>query len=102
MNITGKITGIKYKVILSENLKNVDIKNFDINQIASSCILTDKKTFFCNFKMGYSKRTRYIHLKEFTTHYIFQKITVIPIVKDEGAKAIEIIYNGTLYRLCLY
>lgn len=27
MNIKGKITGIKYKVILSGNLKNIDIKN---------------------------------------------------------------------------
>jgi len=31
MNIKGKITGIKYKVILSDDLKDVDIKKFDIN-----------------------------------------------------------------------
>jgi hypothetical protein len=32
MNITGKITGIKYKVSLAETLKVVDIMDFSINE----------------------------------------------------------------------
>jgi hypothetical protein len=31
MNITGKITGIKYKVLLAEYLNEFDIKDFNIN-----------------------------------------------------------------------
>ncbi|MDO9155119.1 MAG: hypothetical protein Q7U47_15655, partial [Paludibacter sp.] len=87
MNIIGKITGVKYKVILSENLKTVDIKNFDINQIASSCILTDKKHSFAISKWVTPKRTRsYPFERVYNTLHISKKITVIPIVKDEGAK----------------
>ena len=32
MNIKGKITGIKYKIFLAEDLKTVDIDNFNINE----------------------------------------------------------------------
>ena len=44
MNIIGKITGIKYKVLLSEDLKEVAIKDFDINKIPSSCLVTNNKS----------------------------------------------------------
>ena len=87
MNIIGKITGIKYKVILSENLKKVDIKNFDINEAPSSCVITDNKHSFAISKWVSPKRTRsYPFERVFNTLHISKKITVIPIVKDEGAK----------------
>jgi len=37
VNIVGKITGIKYKALLAEDLKEIDIENFDINDAPSSC-----------------------------------------------------------------
>ena len=46
MNIIGKITGIKYKVLLSEDLKEVAIKDFDINKIPSSCLVTNNKNTY--------------------------------------------------------
>ena len=32
MNITANITGIKYKIFLKEDLKSIDIKDFNINK----------------------------------------------------------------------
>jgi len=87
MNIKGKITGIKYKVILSDDLKDVDIKKFDINDAPSACILKDNKHTFAISKWVSPKRTRsYPFERVFNTLHISKKITVIPIVKDEGEK----------------
>ncbi len=87
MNIVGKITGIKYKVLLTEDLKEVAIKNFDINEIPSACLLNDNKHTFAISKWVSPKRTRsYPFERVFNTLNISKKITVIPIVKDEGAK----------------
>lgn len=87
MEITGKITGIKYKVLFTENLKEVNIKNFDINEIPSSCLLRSNNHTFAISKWVSPKRTRsYPFERVFNTLHISKKITVIPIVKDEGEK----------------
>lgn len=87
MNIAGKITGLKYKILLSEELKEVDIKDFDINEIPSACLLTDDRNIFAVSKWVSPKRTRsYPFERVFNTLHISKKITVIPVVKDEGAK----------------
>src|ERR1017187_7887600 len=86
MNIVGKITGIKYKVILSENLKTIDFNSFDINEAPAACIVTDNKYSYAISKWVSPKRTRsYPFERVFNTLHISKKITVIPIVKDEGA-----------------
>jgi hypothetical protein len=86
MNITGKITGIKYKVLLSDNLMEIDIADFDINKMPSACLLTDGKHSFAISKWVSPKRTRsYPFERVFNTLNVSKKITVIPIVKDEGA-----------------
>lgn len=85
MNIKGKITGIKYKVILSDDLKDVDIKKLDINDAPSAFILKDNKHTFAISKWVSPKRTRsYPFERVYNTLHISKKITVIPIVKDEG------------------
>jgi len=88
MNITGKITGVKYKVVLTENLKKIDIKSFDINEAPSACVITDNKHSFAISKWVSPKRTRSYPFERVynTLQHISKKITVIPIVKDEGAK----------------
>ncbi len=87
MNILGKITGITYKVLLTEDLKEVAIKDFDINEIPSACLLNCNKHTFAISKWVSPKRTRtYPFERVFNTLNISKKITVIPIVKDEGAK----------------
>lgn len=87
MNIKGTITGIKYKVVLSHDLKEVEIENFDINDSPSAFLLKDSKHTFAISKWVSPKRTRsYPFERVFNTLHISKKITVIPIVKDEGFK----------------
>jgi len=85
MNITGQITGIKYKVLLSEDLQTVDINKFNINKVPSSCLLKDGKSSFAISKWVSPKRTRsYPYERVYNTLNTSKKITVIPIIKDEG------------------
>ena len=87
MNIVGKITGIKYKVLLADDLKEIDIESFDINDAPSACLLADNNHTFAISKWVSPKRTRsYPFERVFNTLHVSKKITVIPIVKDEGAK----------------
>ncbi|MCB0514912.1 MAG: hypothetical protein R2798_14550 [Chitinophagales bacterium] len=87
MDIVGKITGIKYQVLLKEDLKEIKIKNFDINQMPSSCLLTSNKHTFAISKWVSPKRTRsYPFERVYNTLHISKKITVIPVVKDEGVR----------------
>ncbi len=87
MNIVGKITGIKYKVLLADDLKEIDIENFDINDAPSACLLANNNHTFAVSKWVSPKRTRsYPFERVFNTLRVSKKITVIPIVKDEGAK----------------
>ena len=86
MNITAKITGIKYKLNLQEDLKIIDINNFDINQAPSCSIITNGNHSFAISKWLSPKRTRsYPYERVYNTLHISKKITVIPVVKDEGA-----------------
>ena len=86
MNITGNITGIIYKVLLADDLKKVEITDFDINNVPTSCIINDGKHSFAISKWVSPKRTRsYPYERVYNTLNISKKITVIPIIKDEGA-----------------
>lgn len=86
MNITGKITGIKYKVHLADDLQKIEASDFDINKVPTACIINDGKYSFAISKWVSPKRTRsYPYERVYNTLNISKKITVIPIVKDEGA-----------------
>jgi hypothetical protein len=85
MDINGKITGIKYKVFLSEDLQTIEIDKFNVNQVSSFCLLKDGETSFAISKWVSPKRTRsYPYERVYNTLNIPKKITVIPIIKDEG------------------
>ena len=87
MDIKGKITGIKYKVSTSETLKMIDIKDFNINESPAYCLVKDGANSFAISKWVSPKRTRsYPYERVYNTLNSSKKITVIPIVKDEGAK----------------
>jgi hypothetical protein len=77
MNITGKITGIKYKILLAEELKEVDIKDFDINTTPSCFLLRNNKFSFAISKWVSPKRTRsYPFERVYNTLNISKKITI--------------------------
>ncbi|MDR3111398.1 MAG: hypothetical protein LBU65_17140 [Planctomycetaceae bacterium] len=86
MNITGKITGIKYTITLRKELKEVDIAGLDINKTPAAFLLSDNKQTYAVSKWVSPKRTRtYPYERVYNTlQYVSKKITVIPIVKDEG------------------
>lgn len=86
MEITCKITGISYQLILSNDLKKFQSKKFDINRVPTSCIVVDGKHSFAISKWVSPKRTRsYPYERVYNTLNTSKKITIIPIVKDEGA-----------------
>lgn len=86
MNITGKITGIKYKVSLAKELPTFNLEDFDINNSPPAFIINDGKNSFAVSKWVSPKRTRsYPYERVYHTLNISKKITIIPVVKDEGA-----------------
>ena len=88
MNITAKIIkGIKYKSRLSADLEVINLGDFDINTSKSSCMIKSGQNSFAVSKWVSPKRTRsYPYERVYNTLSASKKITVIPVVKDEGAK----------------
>ena len=86
MEIIGKITGIRYDIKVTETLQRFEIENFNINDATSACIVTDGDRTFAISKWVSPKRTRsYPYERVYNTLNSAKKITVIPVVKDEGA-----------------
>ena len=85
MEITGSITGIPYTPLLCAPLKEVDFSEFDINTAPSACLVKDGRFQFAISKWVSPKRTRsYPYERVYNTLNIAHRITIIPIVKDEG------------------
>jgi len=85
MEITGTITGIPYTPLLCKPLKEINFGEFDVNAAPSACLVNDSRFQFAVSKWVSPKRTRsYPFERVYNTLNIAQKITVIPIVKDEG------------------
>jgi hypothetical protein len=86
VNIKGRIAGIiKYKTHLSEPLQERDLDSFDINDSPTSCVVKDGQYIVAISKWVSPKRTRsYPYERVYNTLGYSKKITVIPIVKDEG------------------
>lgn len=85
MNITAQITGIKYLIKFADILSEININEIDINSAPASFILNNKK-YFCGVSKWVSpKRTRsYPYERVYKTLTLSKRITVIPVIKDEG------------------
>ncbi len=87
MNISAKITGIEYYPKLVIILKEYDFKDFNINKLPSYCLIN-----YAGFSFGLSKwvtpkRTRsYPYERVYNILGTAKRITVIPIIKDEGKR----------------
>ena len=78
MEITGKITGIEYKIELSKTLKRVAIKDFNINLTPATCLVESKKGTFAISKWVSPKRTRsYPYERVYNSLSISKKIPII-------------------------
>ncbi|HEX8248020.1 MAG TPA: hypothetical protein VF599_07605 [Pyrinomonadaceae bacterium] len=87
MEITAEIiAGIKYKQHLNCNLAVVALENFDVNSAKSSCVISHGQNRLAASKWVSPKRTRsYPYERVYNTLSVSKRITVIPLVKDEGA-----------------
>jgi hypothetical protein len=86
MEIKATIKKIHYTVKLAEQLEKIDLIHFNINDAPTACLVTDGNVSFALSKWVSPKRTRsYPYERVYNTLNISRKITVIPIVKDEGA-----------------
>lgn len=86
MHITAKITGLKYQVNCTADLTKFGFKDFNINSAPSCFLLCDKKYNYGISKWVSPKRTRsYPFERVYNSLNVPKKITVIPIIKDEGA-----------------
>ncbi|HED07768.1 MAG TPA: hypothetical protein ENI57_06620 [Ignavibacteria bacterium] len=87
MNITAKITGIEYQVKLANELEVFEFSYFEINDLPASCIIKNNNFSFGLSKWVSPKRTRsYPYERVYNTLGCSKRITVIPIIKDEGKK----------------
>lgn len=85
MQISGKITGIAYSPTLYKELREYSINEFNINDAKSSCYVSDRKMTVAVSKWVSPKRTRsYPYERVYNTLSFTKKLTVIPVIKDEG------------------
>ena len=99
MDIYAEINGIKYNIKNASDLKEINFDNFDINTIPSYCLIDNKGTNFAISKWVSPKRTRsYPFERVYNTLSVSKKVTVIPIIKDEGLKGDRVLFNGILFR----
>jgi hypothetical protein len=87
MNIVATIKTLSHKPLLQETLDKIDFSAFDINSIPPCCTIVDGEYLYALSKWVSPKRTRsYPFERVYNTLSSAKKITVIPIVKDEGCK----------------
>jgi len=85
MEIKATITGIEYQARLHTELKEISMDDFDINITPSNFLLKFGKNKLAISKWVSPKRTRsYPYERVYNTLSTTKKITVIPVVKDEG------------------
>jgi hypothetical protein len=85
MQINATIEKISYQPLSAETLQSFDLATFNINNAPTSCIVHLNNTTFAISRWVSPKRTRsYPYERVYNTLGISKKITVIPVVKDEG------------------
>jgi len=87
MDIFAEIKNIKYSPINTAKLEQIKFGLFDINNCSSNCILSNQNFKFSISKWVSPKRTRsYPFERVYNTLSFSKRITVIPIIKDEGKR----------------
>lgn len=85
--ITGEITDVKYKPLLTNDLQTIAGAGFDINKSPPTFVLEDGGNRIAVSRWVSPKRTRsYPYERIYNTLLHPKKATIIPVLKDEGAK----------------
>ncbi len=87
MEIQAQIVeGIRYEPILKCSLVETRFEKFDINYAKSSSMILSGQNRLAISKWVSPKRTRsYPYERVYNTSFVSKRITVIPVIKDEGA-----------------
>ena len=87
MEIKAQIVeGIKYKPSLKCDLTETTFEEFDVNSAKASSLISIGQNRFAVSRWVSPKRTRsYPYERVYNTFSVSKRITVIPVVKDEGA-----------------
>lgn len=98
--ITAEITGVKYQPLICRELNTFSIEDLEkaLSKEASFILKIDKEKQVAVSWWVSSKRTRsYPYARVYDClSFAGKKITIIPIVKDEGMGVIGTFYNGIL------
>jgi len=85
VDIFAQITEIKYEVCCYSQLNIIYFQELDINSMPSNCMIKKDDFNYGISKWVSPKRTRsYPFERVYNTLYLSKKITIIPIIKDEG------------------
>lgn len=86
LSFQGYIENVSYFPNLQPELGKYDLTTFDINSAAASGIIdAGNNNLFGYSKWVSPKRTRsYPFARIYNTYYLLKKVTIIPIIKDEG------------------
>ena len=84
--ISGQVEKINYKQFAGDTLRESKLENFDINRSAGAFILSNEREKIAVSRWISPKRTRSFPYERVydTLAFSGKKVTVIPVVKDEG------------------
>jgi VWFA-related protein len=84
--ISGEIERVNYKQSVNDNLREYKLENFDINKSTGAFTLSNEKEKIAVSRWISPKRTRsYPYERVYDTlAFNGKKVTIIPVVKDEG------------------
>jgi hypothetical protein len=86
LHFTGFIKGVSYKTYLAERLTQINLSDFDINKLSTFGIINSLDTEIAYSQWVSPKRTRsYPFARIYNTYHLPKRITIIPIIKDEGS-----------------
>ncbi|MBF2014439.1 MAG: hypothetical protein IGS23_04345 [Rivularia sp. T60_A2020_040] len=86
LHFTGFIRGISYRTYLTQELKEINLDNFDVNKANTFGLIKSPDTEIAYAQWVSPKRTRsYPFARIYNTYNSSKVITIIPVIKDEGS-----------------
>ncbi len=83
--ITGEVEKINYRQFVGDNLREYKLENFDINTSSGAFVLANQTEKIAVSRWISPKRTRlYPYERVYDTLAFPKRVTVIPVIKDEG------------------
>lgn len=85
LHFTGFIKNVSYTTFLDQNLEEMNLENFDVNQAKAYGLIQSARMEVAYSKWVSPKRTRsYPFARIYNTYNTSKVITIIPVIKDEG------------------